>query len=78
MYNAIFHPCQHFTLPATKAQTNTGSKQMPINGVLCDDLQGAQRNIPVCKQQQHESQQNTVCLSKMSSFPPTWKMRSQF
>ncbi len=30
---------------------------------LCDDLQGAQRNAPVCKQQNHESQQKIVSLA---------------
>lgn len=75
MYNAIFHPCQHFTLPATKAQTNTSTKtDANINVVLCNDLQGAQRDIPVYEQQtmSHNGgeKKNSGFLTLLSSLPP--------
>lgn len=66
MYNAIFHRCQHVTLPATKAQTKHQHKaEANINVVLRNDLPGGQSSVPVCKQQ------NIVRLSNISSHPPT-------
>lgn len=48
MYNAIFHACQHFTLPETKDRTNIGSKQMRISNVgLSADPQRAQSSWKV-------------------------------
>lgn len=79
MYNAIFHPCQHFTLPATKAQTNISTKhmqiEMPSCAMTCKEHKGM--FLPVNNKNMSHNKK-AVWLCNILQRPPTWKMRSQF
>lgn len=80
-YKAFFSSLSTFHTACNQSPDKHEHKaDADITAVLCNDLRGAQRNAPVCKQQKPwvTTEHSLVVWYAFPPLPPTWKMRSQF